>query len=113
MAGINRLVIVMEDIQQKRCTVTGLDHDEMEKFCFLAEAKTEDQKEKTEIENCRSNITDIGLLLIRKHRASKIIPILESMDYEFYNTSDNAGADEMKTVGFGIVVCWRFAKKIC
>ena len=94
----NRLVIVKERLQARdfdtgfTCTVYGLCKDEKQKFFRLLG-----------ITGIASECFDLGC-----QRASKLIPMLEKMDYEFYNVSDNADA----ITDDKVVVTWRFMKKI-
>ena len=90
----NRMVIVEEDLHRKCCKVYGLDSNEES---LVQERLEEDTYDLDEWPNHHLNM--IG-------RASDIIPILESLGYEFYSIADNfATAQYCKFT-------WRLMKKI-
>ena len=94
--GKNRMVFVREDIKPEdtpSCKVYGLDTDE---------------RELVRLKSIEITIEYHGKCLFLKDRASSIIPILESIGYEFYNVSDNVDGMDAENV----VVVWRYMKKI-
>ena len=135
----NRLVIVKEKITTESqafmdltewtpkpewsCKVLGLDYEERQKFCQLLDDDDDGHLEVRE------------MIEVYDQRASNLIPILEKMDYEYYNVSDNADIVTNDRVRAGtrespenyqsrlvpgillpsldrVVVTWRFLKKL-
>ena len=94
----NRLVIVKEKLELERCTVYGLDNDEREEFYQLL---CVDEFTRL-LPSCAKRI------VLDQQRASKLIPVLEKMNYVFYNVSDNADT----ITDWKVEVTWRFMKKI-
>ena len=108
MAGMgykNRMVIVKEKLVSEYCDpwgcrVYGLDNDEREAFYKLL---VDVGDENTEFYPNTSQ-----LIVVCRIRASELGPLLEKLDYEFYNVSDNADT----VTNDNVVVTWRFMKKI-
>ena len=96
----NRMVFVMEDIQQGSCNIYGLDSKDK---------KSVQEKLRKILPDEWYHLQSVKLpvkCLYVHDRASTITPVLESLNYEFYQVSDTFSEDK------GFTVTWRFVKKI-
>ena len=96
----NRLIILEEDLYWHCCEVYGLDPTE------LTKVREELRKKHTSLGELYDNEHDL-----KNVRASDVIPLLESLGYEFYQVSDKfeKGENNFKICA---KVLWKFMKKV-
>ena len=96
----NRLIILEEDLYWHCCEVYGLDLTE------LTKVREELRKKHTSLGELYDNEHDL-----KNVRASDVIPLLESLGYEFYQVSEKFEKDE-NNFKICAKVLWKFMKKV-